>query len=103
LSLNVYVTNTTLAGTTAQSYGFAVSSTGLGGATFSAGAGGAALGVSNGTALTISEFLASANARAKKGLLRDANADGSTPRRPSSATSARCSRRSITRNKSRAR
>ena len=77
LALAVYVTNSTLAGTTATSYGFAVSATGLGAATASIGANGAAFGVNNNSILTIAELLSRTNARARKGAVWDANGDGS--------------------------
>ncbi len=76
LALNVYVTNSTLAGTTATSYGFAVSSTGLGGSTANVGTGGAAFGINDNTVLTITELLSRANAGARKGILWDSNGDG---------------------------
>ncbi len=74
LALGAYVTNSSLAGTTATSYGFAVSSTGLGAATANVGSSGAAFGVSNNTVLTINELLSRANARTKNGLMWDTNA-----------------------------
>ena len=77
MALNVYVTNSNLAGTAAASYGFAVSSDGLGASTVSVGTAGAALGVSNNAVLTLNELLARANARARKGTLWDADASGS--------------------------
>ena len=77
LALSVYVTNSGLAGTTATSYGFAVSAAGLGAATVNVGANGAAFGVNNNTVLTITELLSRANVRARKGLVWDANANGS--------------------------
>ncbi len=77
LALNVYVTNSTLAGNAAASYGFAVSSTGLGGSTANVGVNGTACGINDDTVMTIAELLSRANARARKGTLWDANADGS--------------------------
>jgi hypothetical protein len=77
LALAVYVTNSSLAGTTPTSYGFAVSATGLGTATVSVGVNGAAFGVNNNTVVTIAELLSRTNARARKGAVWDANADGS--------------------------
>ena len=76
LALAVYVTNSSLAGTTATSYGFAVSTTGLGVATVNVGVNGAAFGVNNNTVMTITELLSRTNARARKGLVWDANGDG---------------------------
>jgi parallel beta-helix repeat protein len=77
LALAVYVTNSGLAGTTATTYGFAVSATGLGVATFGVGANGSAFGVDNATVLTVNEILARANARTQKGVIWDSNGDGS--------------------------
>jgi hypothetical protein len=76
LALNVYVTNSNLAGTVATSYGFAVSATGLGAATVNVNAGGAAFGINNNTVMTILELLSRVNARSQKGVLWDANGDG---------------------------
>jgi hypothetical protein len=76
LALNVYVTNSGLAGTTASSYGFAVSSTGLGSATASVQDNGAAFGVENGAVLTIMEILQRTNARSRDGVLWDSNDNG---------------------------
>jgi hypothetical protein len=58
----------------AASYGFAVSSTGLGGSTVSVN--GAAFGINDNTVLTITELLSRANDRACKGTLWDSNGDG---------------------------
>lgn len=79
LALSMYVTNSNLAGSAAASstYEFAVSATGLGAATVTVGANGAAFGVTDGMNLTVGELLSRANARARKGLLWDANVNGS--------------------------
>ena len=77
LALADYVTNSKLAGTAATSYGFAVSTTGLGAATANVGVNGAAFGINNNTVMTIAELLSRTNARARKGLLWDANGDAS--------------------------
>ncbi|MGA2253387.1 MAG: NF038129 family PEP-CTERM protein [Thermoguttaceae bacterium] len=78
LALDVYVTNSGLAGTTAASptYGFAVSATGLATATANVGGSGAAFGINDNAVMTIGELLSRANANARKGLLWDANGDG---------------------------
>jgi hypothetical protein len=76
LALSVYVTNSGLAGTTASSYGFAVSANGLGASTVNVGSNGAAFGVSNNAVMTVTELLQRANARARNGLLWDINGDG---------------------------
>src|SRR5262249_25092945 len=75
LAMSVYVTNSSLAGTVGTSYGFAVTTTGLGAATVDVGVNGAAFGVSNQTVMTIAELLARTNARARKGILWDVNGD----------------------------
>ncbi len=77
LALADYVTNSNLAKTIAGSYGFAVSTTGLGAATANVGMNGAAFGINNNTVMTITELLSRTNAHARKGLLWDANGDGS--------------------------
>jgi hypothetical protein len=56
-ALNVYVTTQGLAGSTASSYGFAVSAAGLGNSTWSVGSAGAAFGVANNTRLTVLDLL----------------------------------------------
>ena len=76
LALNVYVTNSSLAGNTATSYGFAVSSIGLGASTANVGVAGAAFGINDNTVMTITELLSRANARSRKGTLWDSNGDG---------------------------
>ncbi len=77
LALNVYVTNSALAGSTATSYGFAVSSAGLGTSTVNVGASGAAFGIDDNTVMTVTELLSRANARARKGTLWNADGNGS--------------------------
>jgi hypothetical protein len=77
LALAVYVTNSNLAGNTAVSHGFAVSSSGSGTATVNVGINGPGFGINNSTVMTITELLSRANARAREGLLWDANANGS--------------------------
>ena len=57
VALAVYVTNSGLAGNTAKSYGFAVSSTGLGSATVNVGSDGAAFGVDDNAVVSIMELL----------------------------------------------
>jgi hypothetical protein len=76
LALNVYVTNSTLAGNGAASYGFAVSSTGLGGSTANVSVNGAAFGINDNAVMSITELLSRANARARKGTLWDADGNG---------------------------
>jgi CSLREA domain-containing protein len=77
LALNTYVTNSSLAGNTATSYGFAVSTSGLGIATVNVGTDGAAFGINDNTVMTITELLSRVNARSRNGMLWDSNGDGS--------------------------
>jgi hypothetical protein len=72
----VYVTNQSLAGTTAVAYGFQVDATGVGSRTFNVGAGGAAFGVSNSSNVSVLDLLLAVNARSHNGLLFDLNGDG---------------------------
>ena len=57
LALSAYVTNSNLAGNVGTTYGFAVSTTGLGTATVNVGINGAAFGINNNTIITITELL----------------------------------------------
>jgi hypothetical protein len=77
LALNVYVTNSNLASNVAVSYGFGVSTTGLGAATVNVGTSGAAFGVDDNSILTVSDLLYLENVRAHNGVLWDTNDDGS--------------------------
>jgi len=65
VALAVYVTNEDLAGTTASAYGFQVSASGVGSATFDVGTSGAAFGVANGTTLTVMGLLFATDARTR--------------------------------------
>ncbi len=76
LALNIYVTNSSLAGTTATSYGFAVSTNGAGTAAINVGTSGAAFGLNNNASTTLSELLQRINARSRKGLIWDADSNG---------------------------
>ncbi len=78
LALATYVTNSSLAGNVAASYGFVVSTSGLATATFSVGANGAAFGVNNNTVLTVLDLLTLTNSHAHKGILWDLDGDGSS-------------------------
>jgi len=71
VALATYVTNSSLAGTVASSYGFSVNSGGLGAATYNVGSNGAAFGVANNTVLTVAQILSEANERSSNGLLWD--------------------------------
>src|SRR5262249_3305309 len=71
-----YVTNQSLAGTTAVAYGFQVNQDGVGARTFNVGTKGAAIGVANYTTLSVMDLLLAVSARARNGLLYDTNGDG---------------------------
>lgn len=77
----VYVTNQTLAGTTAAAYGFMVTETGVGTATFNVGLNGAAFDVANYTVMTVLDLLLATEAHtAQAGVLYSysiVNPDGS--------------------------
>jgi hypothetical protein len=75
-ALAVYVTNQTLAGTTAAAYGFQVTTYGVGERTFNVGNDGAAFGVANNTSVSVLDLLLAVNARSHSGLLYDMNANG---------------------------
>jgi hypothetical protein len=75
-ALAVYVTNQTLAGTTASSYGFHVTASGVGASTFNVGSNGAAFGVANQTTLTVLDILLATDARTRNGLLYDLDGSG---------------------------
>jgi len=75
-ALAVYVTNRSLAGTAATSYGFLVTAGGVGARTFNVGANGAAFGVADNSLLTVTELLLAVNRRARNGLLYDLDGDG---------------------------
>jgi hypothetical protein len=75
-ALAVYVTNQTLAGTTAATYGFLVTTYGVGDCTFNVGSDGAAFGVANNTNVSVLDLLLAVNARSHNGLLYDMNANG---------------------------
>jgi hypothetical protein len=75
-ALAVYVTNETLAGTTAAAYGFTVTEHGLGVSTFTVGSSGAAFGVADDTTLTVLDILLATNAQTVNGLLYDLDGSG---------------------------
>jgi VCBS repeat-containing protein len=74
-ALAVYVTNQSLAGTTAASFGFLVTATGVGSRTFNVGTNGAAFGVANGSNVTVLDLLTAVNSRSRKGILFDLDCD----------------------------
>ena len=69
----VYVTNLSLAGTTAASYGFLVTQTGVGTATFNIGTCGAAFGVANFTNMRVLDILMATDDQSTQGRLYDLN------------------------------
>jgi uncharacterized delta-60 repeat protein len=75
-ALAVYVTNQNLAGTTAAAYGFQVTASGVGAATFNVGTNGAAFGVADNTTLTVLDLLLATDARTRNGLLYDFDGSG---------------------------
>jgi hypothetical protein len=75
-ALAVYVTDQTLAGTTAAAYAFQVSATGVGSRTFNVGNNGAAFGVANNSVVSVMDLLLAVNARSHNGLLFDLNGNG---------------------------
>lgn len=75
-ALAVYVTNQTLAGTAAISYGFNVSVNGIGASTFNVGSNGSAFGVADDSELTVLDILLATDARTKSSLLFDLDGSG---------------------------
>src|SRR5262249_6235255 len=69
MALAVYVTNQTLAGTTASSYGFVVTASGVSSHTFNVGNNGAAFGVANNSNVAVLDLLLAVNNRSRNGLL----------------------------------
>jgi hypothetical protein len=68
-ALNIYATTRSLGGTAAVSYGFLVTATGLGAATYNVGSAGTALGLSNNTPYSVLRLLQGLNSRSGGGLL----------------------------------
>ncbi len=75
-ALAVYVTNQTLAGSTASGYGFVVTQNGLGASTFNVGSSGQAFGVANNSSVSVLDLLLAVNARSHNGRLYDLDDDG---------------------------
>ena len=75
-ALAVYVTNQSLAGTTAASYGFRVTTYGLGAAGLTLGGNGVAFGLSGTVSVTVMDLLLAVNDNSRKGVLFDTNGDG---------------------------
>lgn len=76
VALASYVTNETLAGTTAASFGFLVTENGVGTTTFDIGDHGAAFGVADYTTMSVLDILLATNDRTTNGLLYDLDGDG---------------------------
>jgi len=75
-ALAVYVTNQTLAGTTAAAFGFQVTANGVGIHTFNVAGNGTAFGVANNSEVSVLDLLLAINAQSHNGLLYDQNSDG---------------------------
>ncbi len=75
-AFSVYVTNSTLAGTTASSFGFVVTEYGVGISTFNVGLNGDAFGVEDNSNVTILDLLLRINNFSRNGVLYDLNGDG---------------------------
>ena len=75
-ALAVYVTDSTLAGTTATSFGFTVTTDGTGTNVFNVGDNGAAFGVADNTYVQVLDLLMAADAQSDESLLYDLNDDG---------------------------
>jgi hypothetical protein len=74
-ALSVYATNAALDPTqVAASYGFIVSSDGVGAATWNVGSAGGAFGVANNTTMTVTDLLLATDDQAVNGLLYNGNA-----------------------------
>jgi hypothetical protein len=76
VALATYVTNQTLAGTTAQSFGFLVTEHGVGTSTFNVGESGEAFNVADNSLLAVLDLLFATNANADDGVLYDVDDDG---------------------------
>lgn len=76
VALATYVTSQTLAGTTATSFGFLVTTHGVGTTSFSVGNSGAAFGVADNSLLAVLDLLFATNANSEDGVLYDLDADG---------------------------
>ena len=74
VAIAIYVTNESLAGTVAQSYGFITSANGVGGMLFNVGSSGAAFGVADNTDLTVIDIMLAVDDQAVLGVLYDGDA-----------------------------
>jgi hypothetical protein len=68
-ALNVYASTLSLGGTAGTAYGFTVTATGLGAASYNIGSSGTAFGVANNTTLNVFQILKAANKQAINGVL----------------------------------
>src|SRR5262249_27053470 len=68
-ALSIYATTLSLGGTIGQTYGFPVTTTGLGADSFNVGADGAAFGVANNTTRNVYQLLKAVNQQAVNGVL----------------------------------
>ena len=75
-ALAVYVTNSTLAGTTASTFGFMVTEYGVGISTFNVGFNSDAFGVEDNSDVTILDLLLAINNSSMNGILYDRDGDG---------------------------
>jgi hypothetical protein len=75
-ALAVYVTNSSLSGNVATSYGFQVSTNGLGYSAYNVSTNGSAFGVANGSSVRIMDLLLAVNTRSRRGLLFDMDDTG---------------------------
>jgi len=76
VALASYVTNETLAGTTAEAYGFLVTTNGVGVTTFDVGDAGLAFDVADNTFVTVLDLLFATNNHSINGVLYDEDGDG---------------------------
>ncbi len=76
VALATYVTNQTLASTTAESFGFLVTADGVGVSTFNVGDAGEVFDVADDTDLAVLDLLLATNYRSVNGVLYDVDGDG---------------------------
>jgi hypothetical protein len=76
VALATYATNLSLAGTTAQSFGFLVTEHGVGTTTFNVGNSGEAFDVADNSLLAVLDLLFATNDNSQDGVLYDIDGDG---------------------------
>jgi hypothetical protein len=76
VALATYVTNQTLAGSTATSFGFQVTENGVGTSTFNVGGSGEAFNVADHTVMAVLDLLFATNQNSRDGVLYDMDGDG---------------------------